>query len=83
MMVQDKLVNPCQAIQVELAHLLRSPVGERKKWSAGGETAGTESEATAHAVNKAAHDERARTKEHGQTERALVGADTTSVFSNY
>ena len=47
MMVQDKLVNPCQAILVELAHLLRSPVGERKKWSAGGVTTGTEPERNA------------------------------------
>ena len=71
MMVQDKPLNPFQAIHAELTHLLPSPVGERKKWSAGGVTAGTEpdatpraepeSEATAHAVNKnAAHDGRAR-----------------------
>ena len=44
MMVQDKPVNPFQAIHAELTHLLPSPVGERKKWSAGGETAGMKPE---------------------------------------
>jgi len=47
MMVQDKPVNPFQAIHAELTHLLPSPVGERKKWSAGGVTAGTEPERNA------------------------------------
>ena len=47
MVLQDKLVNPCQANLIELAHLLPSPVGERKKWSAGGMTAGMELERNA------------------------------------
>ena len=47
MMLQDKPVNPFQAIHAELTHLLPSPVGERKKWSAGGVTAGTEPERNA------------------------------------
>jgi hypothetical protein len=41
MMLQDKLVNPCQTIHMELAHLLRSAVRRAEK---GGETAGTKPE---------------------------------------
>jgi len=71
MMLQDKPVNPYQAIHAELTRLLRSAVRRAEKWSGAerrlerSRSATTAAvpltEATAHAINiNAAHDERAR-----------------------